>query len=239
MDDGRRWALETFGTYGPRIRDEIAGMVKAEHEASLDAQEASGHLSRSVYGEFWRGILEKFEVFGGLPGGALVRPGEAPYKIPVVNGVALFPWRYARSQEAELRFTRFGVSGTRLAITSLRPPATQGTLDLNLPDAGLTEEDQELLAAFDSATRDPVVTTGRLVVVAVASSTRGLFAIDWGEMALVAGSCLDWVGFHESLLPVQLTRPVSTSPTTTFTSGQPPRRLPHAGGDTVAASGDE
>lgn len=96
MDIGRRWALETFGQYGPRLRDEIADMVVREHEASLDAQEACGHRSQSVYGEFWRGILERFEAFGNLPGASLVRPGDAPYKLPVVNGVVLFPWRGTR-----------------------------------------------------------------------------------------------------------------------------------------------
>src|SRR5213082_3486600 len=99
METGRRWALETFGRLGPQIRDQLGDMISSEHEASVDAQEASGHRSHGVYGQFWRGILEKFESFGRLPGATLIRPGDAPYKLPVVNEVALFPWRYAKSRE--------------------------------------------------------------------------------------------------------------------------------------------
>jgi len=97
VDQGRRWAIETFGTYGVHIRDLVPRLVREEHTASADAQDASGHRSKGVYGEFWRGILEKFEQFGKLPGATLIRPGQAPYNIPVMNGVALFPWRYGRA----------------------------------------------------------------------------------------------------------------------------------------------
>lgn len=90
MGDGRRWAIETFGAHGVYIRDLVSRLVREEHTASADAQEASGHRSRGVYGEFWRGILEKFEQFGKLPGATLIRPGQAPYSIPVINGAALF-----------------------------------------------------------------------------------------------------------------------------------------------------
>ena len=138
MDAGRRWALETFGMYGPRIREQIAGMAREEHEASLDAQEASRHRSFSVYGEFWRGILERFEAFGGLPGASLERPGDAPYRIPIVDGVALFPWRYAKSRETELASTPFGTSDARMAVVNLRPTPVQGAFDFGLPDAGFS-----------------------------------------------------------------------------------------------------
>lgn len=236
MDAGRRWALETFGTYGPRVREQIAEMVKEEHEASLDAQEASGHRSHGVYGEFWRGILEKFELFGGLPGALLVRPGEAPYRLPVVNGVALFPWRYAKSRETELATTPFGTSDARVAIISLRPPPVQEAFDLGLPDAGLSDEERELLAAFQSVTKDPVVTSGRLVLVAISSSVRGLFAVEWGDVELNSAGFVEWTGFHESLLSLAPTKPVSMSPTGTFTAGDPPSKFPQTKTDEKADS---
>lgn len=234
MEAGRRWALETFGPYGPRIREQIAELVREEHDACLDAQEASGHRSRSVYGEFWRGILEKFEFFGELPGASLERPGEAPYRIPVVNGVALFPWRYAKSRDAELVATPFGISDARLATTSLRPTSVQEAFDIDLPDVGLTEEEQQLLDTLRGVTADPVVTSGRLVLVAISSSVSGLFSVEWGEVALASSGCVDWIGFSESLLSLQASRPVSTSPTGTFTSGSLPTKFP----EIQAAEGD-
>lgn len=236
MDAGRRWALEVFGTYGPRIREQIANKVKEEHEASLDAQEASGHRSNGVYGEFWRGILEKFELFGDLPSASLVRPGEAPYKLPVVNGVALFPWRYAKSREAELAATLFGTSDARAAISSLRLPPVQESLDLGLPDAGLSDEERELLTAFQSVTKDPVVTSGRLVLVAISSSPRGLFAVEWGDVKVNPAGFVEWTGFHESLLSLTPAKPASMSPTGTFTAGDLPRKFAHPKTDEKTAS---
>lgn len=236
MDAGRQWALETLGKYGPRIRQQIAEMVNEEHSASLDAQEASGHRSRSVYGEFWRGILEKFEAFGHLPGAALIRPGDAPYKVPVVNGVALFPWRYAKSREADLAVTPFGTSDARIAITSLRPAAVQEPLDFDLPDAGFSDDEMDLLATFQGITQDPVVTSGRLVLVAISSSVSGLFALQWGVVELTADGCVEWAGFNESLLSLPASKPVSTSPVGTFAGGDLPSKFPQA--DEEAARGD-
>jgi hypothetical protein len=216
--------LETFSTYGPRIREQIAEMVKAEHEASLDAQEASGHRSRSVYGEFWRGLLEKFEAFGELPGATLVRPGEAPYKLPVVNGVVLFPWRYAKSRETDFAATRFATSDARMSVAALRAPTVQATLELDLPDPGLSDQERQLLAALHAD--DPVIASSRLVLVAISSSVSGLFSIEWGEATLSTAGYIEWVSPPESLLQLPPSKPASTSPTATFTDGVPPKKFP-------------
>jgi hypothetical protein len=226
MDPGRQWAMEILGTYGPYIRDQIAEMVKTEHEASVDAQEASGHRSRSVYGQFWRGLIEKFEVFGELPGATLVRPGEAPYKIPVVNGVVVFPWRYAKNRETDFAVTRFGTSEARLAVATLRRPLVQGALDLDVPDPGLDEEERRMLAAIQEIADDPVVSCKRMVLVAISSSVSGLFSVLWGEANLTSVGFVEWVGTPESLLMLQPSRPASTSPTATFTDGVPPKKFP-------------
>lgn len=239
MDAGRRWALEVFGRFGPHIREQVPELIRTEHEACVDAQEASGHRSHGVYGQFWQGILEKFEAFGRLPGASLVRPGEASYKLPVVNGVALFPWRYAKSREAELALTVFGTSDARMEMTRLRPPPMQGVLDLDLPDADLTEEDRQLLATFTSATRDPVVTSGRFVLVAIASSMNGLFKADWGEVELNGAGLIKWVAEPENLLMTTPTKPVSTSPTATFTDGTPPKKFPNTDPNENPASADD
>lgn len=206
-------------------------MAREEHEASLDAQEASRHRSFSVYGEFWRGILERFEAFGGLPGASLERPGDAPYRIPIVDGVALFPWRYAKSRETELASTPFGTSDARMAVVNLRPTPVQGAFDFGLPDAGLSDEERDLLDVFQSMTKDPVVTSGRLVLVAISSSVHGLFAVEWGEVKLSSAGFVEWAGFHESLLSLAPTKPVSMNPTGTFTAGALPRKFPQLKSD--------
>lgn len=239
LDAGRRWALEIFGAYGPRIREEIPQLVTAEHEASSDAQDASGHRSKGVYGEYWRGILERFERFGDLPGAALVRPGRAPYRVPVVNGVALFPWRPGSNFDAGLASTPFGTSDSRIALSRIQPPPVQGVLDIDLPDTGLTEEERKFLDTCRTITEDPEVTSGRLVLVAIGSSMSGLSSLRWGEVVLTPNKCLDWIGFRESLLSLPVSRPVSTSPTRTFTSGAVPSKFPAATAEEAGGRNDE
>ncbi|WP_328810659.1 hypothetical protein [Rhodococcus sp. NBC_00294] len=238
MDAGRRWALEMLGTHGPLIRDRIPALIKAEHNGSLGAQDASGHRSTGHYGLFWRGILEKFEEFGQLPGATLVRPDKAPYKIPVVNGVAVFPWRYSPSIKRDMASVRFGTSDSRTAVSDLRPPSLQGELDLDVPDPQLTDEERSLVDSFESYVKDPVVDSGRLVLVAICSSVRGLNAAQWGEAVLDSNGFVSWVAQPEDLLVLPEMRPVSTSPVGTFASGPIPNKFPISGSDKASGSNE-
>lgn len=223
MDEGRRWAIETFGSQGVHIRERVAELVREEHAASADAQEASGHRSRGVYGEFWRGILERFEEFGSLPHATLLAPGRAPYKIPVVNGVALFPWRYGRTRDEDLASTPFVTSDARAAVFAMGRSVTQGELDLGIPGPGLTTEEQEFAEAVEAALSDSLVT--KVVVVAVSSSPMGLHAMSWGGATFTSDGCLEW-GFVEDLMEVVASGPVGVVDSgKTFTAGEPPSKV--------------
>lgn len=200
MDDGRRWSIEVFGKYGPLIRESIGKLVLAEHEASASAQAACGHQSQSVYGQFYAGISERFAEFGGLPGALLVRPGRAPYQVPVVNGAALYPWRHSRHPEDGLGSSRFGTSEARLTVANLEPRPVQGMLDFGLPDPELSDDEQRFAQIAQSVLDDPAVTSGKLVVVAIRSSALALHSVEWGQVALQPDERLVWVGFHETLM---------------------------------------
>lgn len=224
MEDGRRWAIETFGAAGVQIRNRVPQLVREEHTASADAQETSGHRSKGVYGEFWRGILEKFEQFGTMPGATLMRPGQAPYSIPVVNGVALFPWRYGRSRDGDLATTPFVTSDARAAMFDLSGVETQPELNLGLARPELTPEEQQLAEVVEAAMSDAHVTSGKLVVVAISSSVIGLHDMTWGEVSLDSEGCLEW-GFHESLMGLRPAMPFAVpDDDKTFTSGEPPAK---------------
>jgi hypothetical protein len=224
MDDGRRWALETFGSYGAQIREQIPQLVLEEHLRSVEAQEASGHRSLGVYGQFWRGILERFEDFAQLPGAHLVRPGLAPYKIPVVNGVAIFAWRYGRSHTGDLAVTPFGTSGARLSLFGLRSVDIQPELDLGMPAPELSSEEMRIAESVEAALAD-TLNKGKLVVVAISSSLHGLHNVEWGDVALGPGGFLEW-GFKESLthLSSQASTGSAVHPAQTFVSGEVPRK---------------
>jgi hypothetical protein len=223
VDDGRRWAIETFGAQGVHIRDMVPQLVREEHAASVDAQEASGHRSRGVYGEFWRGILERFEQFGNLPGAALVRPGRAPYSIPVVNGVAIFPWRYGRNSEGDLSTASFLTSEARAAMFDIGDVAIQQEFDLDLTRPDLTPEEQEF-ADVVQAIRDELDSSGKLVVVAISSSVNGLHDLTWGEVSLNEDGCLQFDS-SENLMGLKPLKPFAVpDDSKTFTSGKLPAK---------------
>ena len=244
VDEGRRWAIETFGSYGVRIRERVAELAREEHAASANAQEASGHRSRGVYGEFWRGILERFEEFGRLPHSALTRPGQAPYSIPVVNGVAIFPWRYGRTGGEDLAETPFVTSDARSEMFALGGGPLQDELNLGLPGPGLTPEERELAEVVEAAMSDTLVTAGKVVVVAISSSPMALHAMSWGEVAVTGDGCLEW-GFSENLMEVAAFGPAGAVGTRkTFTAGDPPAKViglhsEFDGSSDVPASDDE
>lgn len=237
MDEGRRWAIETFGVHGVHIREQVPQLVHAENVASADAQEASGHRSLGVYGEFWRGILEKFEAFGKLPGATIFRPGDAPYWIPVVNGVALFPWRYGKNRDGELARTPFSTSPARDALFALSNLEMQGQLDIGVRRPELTDEEQELANLVEKARESEVVTTGKLVVVAISSSPSGLYELTWGDVSLTDDGCLEF-GSSESLLnlePTTLPKPRALpDEERTFTTGDLPEKNLGLQGDEAA-----
>lgn len=153
-------------------------------------------------------------------------------ELPIINGVVLFPWRYAKCRETEFATTRFATSDARVAVAVLRPPSVQASLELGLPDPGLNEEERQLLAALNAD--DPMISSSRLVLVAISSSVSGLFSAEWGEARLNAAGFIEWIGATESLLQLPSSRPASTSPTSTFTDGAPPKKFPDVETDATA-----
>lgn len=240
MGPEQHWAVRMFGEVGPRIRERIPEMVRSEQEQMADAQDASGHRSQGVFGQFWRGILEKFEEFGALPGGSLVNPGRAPYRVPVVNGVVLFPWRYGDGRQGPLSQVSFATSGARGALFGLGPLPVQSQLDLDLPSGPLPEERrlEEALGEVFSTDGDLRL---KVVVVAIAASTAGVQDITWGEVRLGDGGCLEYLD-GESLLHLSTGTPsVITDTARTFLTGEPPLkqlRLQGEDHDAELADGD-
>ncbi len=225
MEDGRRWAIETFGGCGVDLRFAVPRVVHEEHNACVDAQEASGHRNTGVYGQFWRGILERFEAFGNLSGAALIRPGRAPYTFPVINGVALFPWRFGHRRDADFGTTPFATSDARDAMFSLPPVNAQLQFDLGVQRPELTEDERELAAIVEASMADRHVTTQQLVVVAISSSVSGLHHLSWGDVVLNGDGCIGWGGFHESLSDLKVEETFALAEAAkTFTSGEPPAK---------------
>ena len=92
----RAWLLERFGSDGQSLRDGIPAMLRECHFGMADAQKVAPMRSRAVYGQIWRAMHDAIEEeFGSLPTAQLLRPSRAPYKVLVVNGTIVFPWRFS------------------------------------------------------------------------------------------------------------------------------------------------
>lgn len=237
MDAGRRWSLETFGAQGPLIRERVPTLVQDLHRAMADAQEASGLRSRAVYGQIWRGLVECFEEFGHLSGAVLVSPGKAPYRIPVVNGVAIFPWRYGDGTQGAAAEITFATSDARTALLTLAPVPVQPEFDLGLTEPDLSDDERQLLV--DLLSGGSFEYRLRVVVVAVASSMAGIQEVVWGDVELASDGCLAFT-WREALVQSaagQLT--AIDSGTRTFSAGDLPKKNLRMQGEDETRAEDE
>jgi hypothetical protein len=204
--EGRAWLLERFGTDGAPLRTGLPAMLLRRHLGMADAQERAPMRAHAVYGQIWRAVHDGMEEdFGSLPSAQLYRPPSAPYKIMIVNGTALFPWRFAHDAVTELDQASLGahVSPTRQLVLAgvavpdmlpfVGPPADD-------PDDDAVGEIERYRAAFrEVAAAHPVV------VVAYASNPVALLSAYWGDVRqLRADGTLDW-GWREQF---DLTQPI-------------------------------
>ncbi|WP_280424858.1 hypothetical protein [Nocardia carnea] len=240
MDESQDWARRILGSHGPTLRELIPQVVKEVHAASVESQKSSQQKATRAYGLFSSGVLERFECFGKLAGATLISPGGANYWVPVVNRIAIFPWRFARNPGKRMEDTPFSTSVARTELPELHRQPMQGTLDFDLttqPSASISN-DSELTDRVEGITNHPDAASHGLVLVAINSSVEELHSVEWGLAVSTVDRRLEWRDFHEVLLTAHHPGPVSTSPNRTFTSGEIPRRLSRDGDDAVDTQGD-
>lgn len=142
----------------------------------------------------------------------------------MVNAVAIFPWRYGRNSDGDLAATPFLTSDARAAMFDLSDVEVQQEFDLGLTRPELTPDEQELADVVEKAMRDELVSSGKLVVVAISSSVNGLHDMTWGEVVLGEDGCLQF-GFNESLMGLKPLKPFAVpDESKTFTTGEPPAK---------------
>jgi hypothetical protein len=137
---------------------------------------------------------------GSLPTAQRYRPPGAPYKLPVVNGVALFPWRYAHDAVTELAQASFGLDASATRIDVLTRGADVPDM---LPFGEVTNYDIPEVAALDieryRAQFRETAAAHPVVVVAYASNPDALHNIHWADVkSLRADGTLE-LGYREPL----------------------------------------
>jgi hypothetical protein len=202
----RAWLLERFGSDGQSLFSGLPGMLRECHLGMADAQKVAPLKSRAVYGQIWRAMHDAIEdEFGSLPTAQLIRPDHAPYKVLVVKGTVVFPWRFADNDVADIDQASFGslVSATRETILSGRlsvPPM----LPIGDVDTDGEGDDVEAIERYRAVFRR-AVDEHSVVVVAYASNSSALLSAYWGDvMELRQDGSLEW-GYREQ---IDLTTPV-------------------------------
>ncbi|ORB85482.1 hypothetical protein B1987_18705 [Mycobacterium kansasii] len=199
--DERTRCLELFGADGPLIRDQIPDLFANLHARMADAQEVSGQISRGVYGQIWRGAFEELQkAFGHLQGATMFTPQGANYRVVMVNGVAIFAWRYSLGHASSADTARFATSGARLALFEQTRPELPQQFDFGIERSHLIDEDVEILNSRAANLAQVLADAKSTVVIAYASSVDGLHSLEWGLVSHIdKRGYLHWGDFHEKL----------------------------------------
>lgn len=207
--EGIAWAREVFGEAGPHIRSALPQVLADTHSLHAAYQVATGLASAEPYGLMWLGLPKALvEKFSGIAGVQTHRPRYGRYRLPVINGTPLIPWRYAKDRATDIDKTPFGhpVSRSRKAV--FQPFDLQPELPLGehgLGDAILADlepEQRQHLADYGDEIRE-LATESRLVaVLAYASNPDALLCSYFGYAQLGANDLLTWLYREEVPLSV-------------------------------------
>lgn len=225
---GRNWSLKLFGADGPLIRERIPSMFADLHARMADAQQVSGQISRGVYGQIWRGAFEDLQKeFGHLQGAGLFTPEGANYRVVIVNGVAIFAWRYSLDHTSSAETARFATSSARLALLEQPRPDLTAELDFGIERTHLDENDVQLLKGRAEDLAHVLADAKATVVIAYASSVDGLHSLEWGQISHIdQEGYLHWGDFHEKLnVDEGQLALIEVHEPGQFASGEVPRRV--------------
>jgi hypothetical protein len=195
------WRIERFGADGFVLREKIPALLQDCHNGMAEAQETAPIKAHGVYGQIWKSVHEQFDIrLGSLPTADRYRPKRAPYKLPVVNGTALFPWRYAHDAVTELNQASFGpdVSATRKElltggadVADMLPFGDITTSDI--PEEVAAEIEHYRAQFRDTAAAHPVV------VVAYASNPAAFLNAHWADVKGLRQDGTLELGYREPL----------------------------------------
>lgn len=182
--DGRKWALETFGADGVRIREEAPAIIRDCHEKLANAQAEADMKHQGVYGNIWHRCLAEFAGrLGRLPSAERVAVPGARYSVVAFGDVVIFPWRYSREAGIEIGSRKFAVSDARVSLFRTRNEPRE-RLDLGFEHPELTDEEQEIIERQEAALQAVLRRYARVVIVGYASNPYALHNVMWGEAKL-------------------------------------------------------
>lgn len=227
--EGLAWSRRVLGEAGPHVRA-VAPQVLLETHNRFAAHNADlGLATADAYGLMWLGVpRELVAKLGNVAGVRLYRPKRARYQIPVVNGVPLVPWRYAKDRTTRIADVPFGdpVSDSRRSMFQAEL-ALPLELELGMTGLGDAVVDELLVSertTFDSCLVEirELAETGRVAVLGYASTPDALLRAHFGYADLDANDHLVWAFCEELTLAgvvASTVRAAVPSPRDAFDSG--------------------
>jgi hypothetical protein len=209
--EGLAWSQRVMGEAGPHIRAEASNILMATHNTVANLHVSIDLGRDDAYGLMWIKVPRALVMaFAGVGGVQPLHPKGAGYRVPVINGVPLVPWRYGKDRATNVDDVPFGVSDVR---RSLFEPV--GQLGLEVGEAGLGDvivnqlsaEERRRLCAHLDAIRGLAADGQRIAVLAYASNPDALLRIYLGYADLGSDDRLFWAFREELPVPTTATVP--------------------------------
>lgn len=167
-----------FGPDADALKHKLVEKIVAAHRRHVEAQTVSGLADQSHYGLLWKALPQACTdaVLNHRISADTVSPGHLGYKLPVLDGTVIFPWRPRRGGDPTR--TRFITNPSRGSVFNLMPnPQAMFALaetDVEVDES--SDDEVELHEVVDFASQEHL----RVVVVAVESDATRLWRISWG-----------------------------------------------------------
>lgn len=189
------WAIERFGRHAGAVADAVPMQLAKAHAKAHAAHLAAGLKKRSPYGVALAGVVRESLAETARELGESVRDVRG-YEYAVINGCALFPFRYAdKPKPLDRARLPANVSPTRRRLFQAhgpQPPDTLFEVDGDLA----TEEYLGMREVFEELG----ASTRLVCVFFTADAENGIHLIHWGEAHLEPDRTFTWP--HKEELPV-------------------------------------
>lgn len=203
------WALERFDAAASVLRAQVPAALRAAHGRARAAHVGSGLETNDAYGgTLWLIQHEELIACANAIGTAsVIRPPGSRYSLLVVNGVVLYPWRYAADRTTQIEDARLRepVSELRRTLFGALTPSVVATQEPTLFDDVGDEEARAVAVAAERDAAEPTSRYARMVLIAYASNPQGgILAAEWGDASLLDDGRVRWA-YHEPL-PLHLSQ---------------------------------
>lgn len=189
--EGMAWSRQILGEDGPYVQSVLPRVLVATHNRYVAMQTALDLGNATPYGLMWLGVPKALvDEFAGVAGVQIYRPFRASYQLPVINGVPLIPWRYAKDTKTDIKKVPFGapVSETRKSVfNTLDLPAELPLGEEGLGEAVVAElspEQRQELDAYGENIRELAAAHELVAVLAYASNPHALHHAHFGYAKL-------------------------------------------------------